>query len=327
MSSSAGRVLMIPKGEYNSSTQYYQLDVVLYNGDSYVAKQNTIGNAPTNTTYWQPMTTAAEDVNSLKETFTKNGAHNLLPLTLANLKANNTGGTWDGNVYVYAGITWTVQADSDNNVTGIAATRTATYSGNSDFYIFTNGDADGLIVNGCPSGGGNNSYYVLTANGSTRTATDYGSGATISGQTDRVICRVVSSYSPSGIVFKPMLRLASDTDGTFAPYAMTNRELTNVVQAEARISAESSAWPGDTLVFKGLPKDNAFWYEFTACVSYESTYDFLKCFIVLRTENVIIVHGKQGDFTVAYNQDGDLVITLPTSAHWLYDMRRSVKLL
>jgi deoxyribodipyrimidine photolyase len=38
-----------------------------------------------------------DDVDSLKETFTKNGAHNLLPLTLANLMALNTSGTWSGN--------------------------------------------------------------------------------------------------------------------------------------------------------------------------------------------------------------------------------------
>ena len=32
------------------------------------------------------------------------------------------------------------------------------------------------------------------------------------------------------IVFKPMIRLASDTDNTFVPYAMTNRELTENIK-------------------------------------------------------------------------------------------------
>ena len=49
----AGRVRFISRGEYNSSTQYYVFDFVNYNGNSYFAKQNTQGNLPTNTTYWQ----------------------------------------------------------------------------------------------------------------------------------------------------------------------------------------------------------------------------------------------------------------------------------
>lgn len=57
MSRSAGRVLIIPKGEYSATTQYYMLDLVEYNGCGYVAKQATKGNLPTNTTYWQQMGT------------------------------------------------------------------------------------------------------------------------------------------------------------------------------------------------------------------------------------------------------------------------------
>ena len=50
---SAGRVLLIPKGEYNASTTYTMLDIVSYQGSSYIAKGTTTGNLPTNTTYWQ----------------------------------------------------------------------------------------------------------------------------------------------------------------------------------------------------------------------------------------------------------------------------------
>lgn len=48
-----GRVLPVFKGNYNSSTNYLPLDIVYYNGSSYVCKQNSTGNSPTNTTYWQ----------------------------------------------------------------------------------------------------------------------------------------------------------------------------------------------------------------------------------------------------------------------------------
>ena len=49
----AGRVRFVGRGEYNNSTQYYVFDLVSYNGNSYYAKADTIGNLPTNTTYWQ----------------------------------------------------------------------------------------------------------------------------------------------------------------------------------------------------------------------------------------------------------------------------------
>lgn len=42
----AGKVLLIPKGEYDATTQYKVLDWVLYQGRPYVAKQTTTGNAP-----------------------------------------------------------------------------------------------------------------------------------------------------------------------------------------------------------------------------------------------------------------------------------------
>lgn len=42
----AGKVLLLPKGEYSATTQYKVLDWVLYQGRPYVAKQTTTGNAP-----------------------------------------------------------------------------------------------------------------------------------------------------------------------------------------------------------------------------------------------------------------------------------------
>ena len=50
---SAGRVLIMPKGQFDPTVQYEMLDLVSYNGSSYIAKSSTIGNLPTDTTYWQ----------------------------------------------------------------------------------------------------------------------------------------------------------------------------------------------------------------------------------------------------------------------------------
>lgn len=47
-----GRVLPIFKGEYNPTETYENLDVVLYNGSSYVAIDTTTNNPPTDENYW-----------------------------------------------------------------------------------------------------------------------------------------------------------------------------------------------------------------------------------------------------------------------------------
>lgn len=50
---SAGRVLLMPKGDYNPATTYELLDLVSYQNSSYIAKGTTTGNPPTDATYWQ----------------------------------------------------------------------------------------------------------------------------------------------------------------------------------------------------------------------------------------------------------------------------------
>lgn len=323
MSAVAGRVLLIPKGSYNSGITYNMLDVVTYEYDSYVAKTTTIGHDPTDTTYWQKMTDVGDDVNSLKETFTKNGAVNYYvgsPSFDGYVKQNvwikqtekhnghevyMRSGTWNGMylpVYLSEG-TYTFSVSVKTN------------DGANVTLFFTDALLSGSAVVTPES----------KANIASSTEWTRISGTFVVTQAGYVACRVERSTSGDLYISEYQLELGSNTDTTFEPYAMTNKELTNLAQAEARISAESRAWPGDTLIFKDLPKSNGRWYEFTACVSY-SDARFSKGFIILREDGNIVVNGKQGDFTVAYNQDGDLVITLPTSAHWIYDMRRSGEL-
>lgn len=52
----AGRVAMIPKGDYDATVTYQILDIVRYNDASYVAKKSSTGMLPTDTEYWMLMT-------------------------------------------------------------------------------------------------------------------------------------------------------------------------------------------------------------------------------------------------------------------------------
>ena len=62
MSAIAGRVLIIPRGAYNSATEYHLLDQVFYQGSSYILKVATsTGNPPTDPDYWQISAQGAQD--------------------------------------------------------------------------------------------------------------------------------------------------------------------------------------------------------------------------------------------------------------------------
>lgn len=48
-----GTVAMEPKGDYSSEVYYEKLNIVLYNNSTYIAKQPSLGIPPTNSNYWQ----------------------------------------------------------------------------------------------------------------------------------------------------------------------------------------------------------------------------------------------------------------------------------
>lgn len=55
MSAIAGRVLLIPRGTYDSTYTYSAYDLVYYQGSTYVCKKTALNVLPSNTEYWQIM--------------------------------------------------------------------------------------------------------------------------------------------------------------------------------------------------------------------------------------------------------------------------------
>ena len=108
------------------------------------------------------------------------------------------------------------------------------------------------ILSGCPSGGSGTTYYinaVITKNGSALSlGQDFGSGVEITLNGDdnyndkvqlQIACNVRNGYTASNLLFKPMLRLVTDTDSTYQPYAQTNKQLT-----DSKVSYEDNAITG-----------------------------------------------------------------------------------
>ena len=141
---------------------------------------------------------------------------NLLPMTVASIKALNTNGTWSGNAYTLNGVTFTVLTDVDGNVTGINANGLAsatTLLKISDFSF----PIGSYIKTGCPSGGSTSNYWFGGSSGN-----QYGSelAFTVSDSSTvyNAIIAIANGYTANNLVFYPMIRLATETDATFEPY-------------------------------------------------------------------------------------------------------------
>ena len=83
------------KGAYNASYTYGVNDVAYYNGSSYVAVQGTVGNVPTDTTYWGKMAAAGAEGGSIGSMSDTNIA--LSPSDAAIVMYNNSNSKWEDN--------------------------------------------------------------------------------------------------------------------------------------------------------------------------------------------------------------------------------------
>lgn len=157
-----------------------------------------------------------------------------------------------GSSYTNNGVTYTVNADGSISLSGgTNSTQTSSYVCHSRL---TNG-ANALyplylpngtyIFSGCPSGGKDSTKYSLriairNADDTDTVYYDEGNGVkvTLNGDkynNDKVRIQIYPFIRPNqnvtGLVFKPMVRLAEDSDDTFQPYSMTNKQLTDMANS------------------------------------------------------------------------------------------------
>lgn len=127
------------------------------------------------------------------------------------------------------GITFTVNADKSVTVNG-----TATATTNLALEMTPEFDS-AVILSGCPLGGAANKYSIQYSSwvSGVPIYADYGEGVIIPNAFNkstypnaRIFINITNGQTISNLTFKPMIRLASDPDDTYQPYAMTNRELT-----------------------------------------------------------------------------------------------------
>jgi hypothetical protein len=98
------------KGTYSGATQYYVNDIVLYNSSSYICILASVGNLPTNGTYWNLLVQAGA-VSSVAQTFT-GGIVSVTgsPITGSGTLALTVAGTSGGVPYFSSGTAWASSA-------------------------------------------------------------------------------------------------------------------------------------------------------------------------------------------------------------------------
>lgn len=134
-----GTVAMVPKGEYDAEEYYEYLNVVTYNGSSYMAKKSSTGVLPTNDEYWQLCSEKGDkgdkgetpikgvdyytqqDIDNLEATLSNDVQEEVInqvgnitdgtPLTASSVSGMTDTtrlyvNTTDGYVYYYNGTTW-----------------------------------------------------------------------------------------------------------------------------------------------------------------------------------------------------------------------------
>lgn len=83
-----GPVGLNPTGEYNNTKKYERLDVVLYEGSSYVALKDSIGQLPTNTEYWDKLVSGGVGVDDIVDNLNSNDSDKVLSANQGNILNN-----------------------------------------------------------------------------------------------------------------------------------------------------------------------------------------------------------------------------------------------
>ena len=149
---------------------------------------------------------------AIYEVMSRNGAKNLLKSTL---KTNT-----------YDGLTFTVGADGSVTLSGTAASSCGV-NGWGNFGAFSYPAGNYILSDGgAGSQASNKRMYYKINNGSSQGVVDSADITLADGDSLMIWIYVDQGVSGDGSVFYPMLRLASDVDDTYEPYAKTNRELT-----------------------------------------------------------------------------------------------------
>lgn len=167
--------------------------------------------------------TATQNLNGYEYPWVGGAGKNLLSMTIDGIKALNTVGTWSGNAYTYKGITYTLQADDGNNITGILVNGTSTGWG---ILIIgeTNLISDTSYVFNTTNPTPPNMYITLATASWEKSGEKVLTESTMQIEFTATATETRLSYigldgSANNVLVQPMIMLSTESDATFTPYS------------------------------------------------------------------------------------------------------------
>ena len=158
-----------------------------------------------------------QDLHGYDYPWHEGGNKNLIPMTVADIKAANPSGTWSGNSWVKNGVTFTIMTDNAGNVTGINVNGTSS----ADAYFHLSVSSKTLYSESCIASL-ESSISPCSLMDSYTGKFNFSSGTkNFTGGESLIEPSIIVSngVSVSNVLVKPMIRLSTVTDPTFAPYS------------------------------------------------------------------------------------------------------------
>jgi hypothetical protein len=160
---------------------------------------------------------AIQDLHGLPFPYVGGAYKNKLAMTVARIKAANTGGTWSGNVYSINNSTVTILTDSDNNITGFRAN--GTLNANTTFYLAINLPLSGEYIISTTTALPNGCYMSVRGGATADINPNYTDRSFTANGNCSVTIYIPQSANLTNYVYQPMIRLSTETDASFAPYS------------------------------------------------------------------------------------------------------------
>ena len=166
-----------------------------------------------------------QDLHGYDHPWAGGAGKNLLPMTVDWIKAENTTGSWNGNVCTYCGCTYEILTDDASNVIGIKVNGTSTanatfwlgmidYVANTNMSINSGVQTETSEVFFRMSGWGKQKYTVSASSSGNDKSFSFGTDGELWGN-----IRIGEGKQVTNMIFRPYLFLDSNPMTSFEPYS------------------------------------------------------------------------------------------------------------
>ena len=260
----AGRVAIVPKGDWSANATYKRLDAVTYNNTLYFAKKEVpAGTVTSNTEYWSKSIVGSVVTvdDALSPTSTNPVQNKVVTSNLTDLRKETTVNLLKPTLQTSTsnGITCTNNGDGTYTLNGTATKGIVLYIAGSP----TKNTVGGYKLLGCPTNGSEDTYRIVVSyyeNGEWRAeGYDIGNGVIIDGTYSRLnyLIKVESGTTVTNLVFKPMITTnLSATYDDFVPYTGdTGRLNGDVAELKAQSVKKDNVVNNQTTTVEGFALD------------------------------------------------------------------------